>query len=48
MEPEENIFHYLNPTAPEVIAGKLAVIIGALVSTAIYLFFLSRRIVGEL
>jgi amino acid permease len=47
-DDEENIFHYLDPFAPEVIVGKCAVIVGMLVSTSIYTFFQAKSLVHEI
>jgi hypothetical protein len=42
---EENIFSYLNPVAPEVLIGKIAVWIISVCSTMLYTFFVSQTIV---
>jgi len=44
VEDGENIFYSLDPDAPEVSVGKIAVLVVSLCSTSLFTFFLSKRI----
>jgi hypothetical protein len=48
VEDGENVFHYLDPDCPEVLIGKIAVILNSVCSNVIFQFFLARTIVAEI
>jgi hypothetical protein len=45
VEPEDNIFLYLDALAPEVLVGKIAVLIQSMASTAFFTYYISRVLV---
>jgi hypothetical protein len=48
VEPEDNIFLYLDAAAPEVLVGKIAVMIQSMTSTAFFTYYIARVVVLEL
>jgi hypothetical protein len=48
VEDGESVFHYLNPNAPEVIVGKLAVISNSICSNCLYQYFLAKTVASEI
>jgi hypothetical protein len=46
VEDGENVFHYLDPAAPEVIVGKFAVLVNMCCSDMVFQFFLAKTIAG--
>jgi hypothetical protein len=48
VEDGENVFHYLNPSAPEVIVGKFAVIVNMACSDMLFQFFLAKSVAGSI
>jgi hypothetical protein len=45
VEPEDNIFLYLDAAAPEVLVGKIAVMIQSMTSTAYFTYYIARVVV---
>jgi hypothetical protein len=45
IEDGDNVFHYLDQTAPEVIVGQFAVVVSMVCSTALFSFFTVKTIV---
>jgi hypothetical protein len=46
VEDGENVFHYLDPTAAEVIIGKVAVLVNMVCSTIVFTYLLGKSVAG--
>jgi hypothetical protein len=48
IEDGENVFHYLDPVAPEAIVGAGAVIVNMICSNALFTFFMAKSVAGQI